>query len=353
MHIRPHIRHMTDRGAPIHSSHTPNSASHYPCNPAFVAAALTFEFTSLGAVVRHQSVTVSSDSPNRALFKKGTATTNPRRYLPNLFRHHRAHQHGRFQARRRGAARRLHPHWYEPLLSRVAPLPPPRCSFVTTARTTAGTTAGTSMGDSELAAALLVVAILIATGANKAAAAEVVPAKLRVGTVVLVGSLFPTFPLAFLFLPFSVFAPLLAATGASQAAAAQVVPAKLRVGTVVLVGSLAQPNYADFDWARCLPVPQGASASIDGGASGGGAGAGGGAGGAGARGGSGGARRDGAGGSGAGGSGGGGAGDAVVWWDVFGGGDRTVCNAVQLFASPDCSGAAAASFKYTGEYLFR
>ncbi|CAI6007385.1 unnamed protein product [Closterium sp. NIES-65] len=134
------------------------------------------------------------------------------------------------------------------------------------------------MGGSKAAAALLVVAILIAMGAN--------------------------------------------------AAAKEVVPAKLRVGTVVLVGSLAQPNYVDFDWARCVPVPQGASASIDGGASGG-------ASARGVRGAS------------------GGAGDAVVWWDVFGGGDRTVCNAVQLFASPDCSGAVAASFKYTGEYLFR
>ncbi|CAI5967076.1 unnamed protein product [Closterium sp. NIES-64] len=114
----------------------------------------------------------------------------------------------------------------------------------------------------------------------------------------------------------------------ANAAAKEVVPAKLRVGTVVLVGSLAQPNYVDFDWARCVPVPQGASASIDGGASGG-------ASARGVRGAS------------------GGAGDAVVWWDVFGGGDRTVCNAVQLFASPDCSGAVAASFKYTGEYLFR
>ncbi|CAI5953982.1 unnamed protein product [Closterium sp. NIES-65] len=190
------------------------------------------------------------------------------------------------------------------------------------------------------AAALLVAAILIgtppslprrliATGADQAAATAVVPAKVRVGAVVLVGSLVPTFSLRFL----SVFA--LLPMGAN-AAAKEVVPAKVRVGTVVLVGSLAQPNYVDFDWARCVSVPQGASASIDGGASGGaGAGV---------------VRRSGAGGSS---GGGGGAGDAVVWWDVFGGGDRTVCNAVQLFVSPNCSGAVAANFKYTGEYLFR
>ncbi|CAI5953961.1 unnamed protein product [Closterium sp. NIES-65] len=38
--------------------------------------------------------------------------------------------------------------------------------------------------------------------------------------------------------------------------------------------------------------------------------------------------------------------DAPVWWDVFS--DRTVCNAVQLFASPDCSGAAVAKYPFAG-----
>ncbi|CAI5509227.1 unnamed protein product [Closterium sp. Naga37s-1] len=92
----------------------------------------------------------------------------------------------------------------------------------------------------------------------------------------------------------------------AAAAASDVVPAEVRVGTVVLVGSLAQPEPIYFDYNRCVPVPEIAK---------------------GAR------------------SGGSGMADVLVWWDVFS--ERTMCNAVQLFASPDCSGAPAAKYQNT------
>ncbi|CAI5957783.1 unnamed protein product [Closterium sp. NIES-64] len=92
----------------------------------------------------------------------------------------------------------------------------------------------------------------------------------------------------------------------AAAAASDVVPAEVRVGTVVLVGSLAQPEPVYFDYNRCVPAPE-----IAKGAS----------------------------------SGGGGMADVLVWWDVFS--ERTMCNAVQLFASPDCSGAPAAKYQNT------
>ncbi|CAI5953969.1 unnamed protein product [Closterium sp. NIES-65] len=92
----------------------------------------------------------------------------------------------------------------------------------------------------------------------------------------------------------------------AAAAASDVVPAEVRVGTVVLVGSLAQPEPVYFDYNRCVPVPE-----IAKGAS----------------------------------SGGGGMADVLVWWDVFS--ERTMCNAVQLFASPDCSGAPTAKYQNT------
>ncbi|CAI5486312.1 unnamed protein product [Closterium sp. Naga37s-1] len=132
-------------------------------------------------------------------------------------------------------------------------------------------------------------------GANApAAASDVVPVELRVGTVVPAGSpaSYPTVSMSM---------------GADAAAAASdVVPAEVRVGTVVLVGSLAQPEPVYFDYNRCVPVPE-----IAKGAS----------------------------------SNGGGMADVLVWWDVFS--ERTMCNAVQLFASPDCSGAPAAKYQNT------
>ncbi|CAI5953980.1 unnamed protein product [Closterium sp. NIES-65] len=84
-------------------------------------------------------------------------------------------------------------------------------------------------------------------------------------------------------------------------AARETVPAEVRVGSVMLLGSLTQPRSVSFDFARCVSAPEIAS---------------------------------------------GGATDALVWWDVFS--DRTVCNAVQLFASPDCSGTAAAKHLFNG-----
>ncbi|CAI5514170.1 unnamed protein product, partial [Closterium sp. Naga37s-1] len=89
----------------------------------------------------------------------------------------------------------------------------------------------------------------------------------------------------------------------ANAAANDVVRAELRVGTVVLAGSLAQPNPIYFDQDRCVPAPEIAGAR------------------------------------------GGGMADVLVWWDVFS--ERTTCNAVQLFASPDCSGAPAAKYQNT------
>ncbi|CAI7918652.1 unnamed protein product, partial [Closterium sp. NIES-54] len=117
------------------------------------------------------------------------------------------------------------------------------------------------------------------------------------------------------------------AMGENATAATDLVRLYVRMGTVMLLGSLEQPRSVRFDFERCVSVPEAASAS-------GGSGAGGG----------------GVGGS-SGGASGGGAVDALVWWDVFLGDvffDRTVCDAVQLFASPDCSGAAAAKYQNTG-----
>ncbi|CAI7796317.1 unnamed protein product [Closterium sp. NIES-54] len=183
------------------------------------------------------------------------------------------------------------------------PLPPPRCSFVTTASTTVSTTASTSMGDSKPATALLVVVILIGTSPPP----PMSPPRACVA--------FPR--------PCRLPPPLLP----PPALATSPRPRHLPPPVLPPPALVASPHPCRLPPSRF---------SIDGGKSGAGA-------------------RSGAGRSGAGGTsgGGGGAGDVVVWWDVFGGGDRTVCNAVQLFASPDFSGAVAASFKYTGEYLFR
>ncbi|CAI7781729.1 unnamed protein product [Closterium sp. NIES-53] len=90
----------------------------------------------------------------------------------------------------------------------------------------------------------------------------------------------------------------------SRPAARETVPAEVRVGSVVLLGSLAQPRSVSFDSARCVSVPE------------------------------------------VGGTTNGSAVDALVWWDVFS--ERTICNAVQLFASPDCSGTAAAKHLLEG-----
>ncbi|CAI5490533.1 unnamed protein product, partial [Closterium sp. Naga37s-1] len=90
----------------------------------------------------------------------------------------------------------------------------------------------------------------------------------------------------------------------SRPAARETVPAEVRVGSVVLLGSLAQPRSVSFDSARCVSVPEVGGATN------------------------------------------GSAVDALVWWDVFS--ERTICNAVQLFASPDCSGTAAAKHLLEG-----
>ncbi|CAI5514169.1 unnamed protein product, partial [Closterium sp. Naga37s-1] len=127
------------------------------------------------------------------------------------------------------------------------------------------------------------------------------------------------------------------AMGANAAAASDVMRLYVRMGTVMLLGSLAQPRKVRFEFERCVSVgtvmPEVASASDVGvaenspkshqhsvpevaSASGGG----------------------------------GGAVDALLLWDVFLGDalfQRTVCDAVQLFASPDCSGAAAAEYQNT------
>ncbi|CAI5953963.1 unnamed protein product [Closterium sp. NIES-65] len=102
--------------------------------------------------------------------------------------------------------------------------------------------------------------------------------------------------------------------GANAAAATDVVRLYVRMGTVMLLGSLAQPRKVRFEFERCVSVgtvmPEVASAS----------------------------------------GGGGGAVDALLLWDVFLGDalfERTVCDAVQLFASPDCSGTAAAEYQNT------
>ncbi|CAI5939528.1 unnamed protein product [Closterium sp. NIES-64] len=104
--------------------------------------------------------------------------------------------------------------------------------------------------------------------------------------------------------------------GANAAAPTDVVRRYVRMDTVMLLGSLAQPRKARSEFERCVSVgtvmPENASAS-GGGASGGG----------------------------------GGAVDALLLWDVFLGDahfERTVCDAVQLFASPDCS-AVSSAFK--------
>ncbi|CAI7879089.1 unnamed protein product [Closterium sp. NIES-53] len=91
-----------------------------------------------------------------------------------------------------------------------------------------------------------------------------------------------------------------ASVARAGSAARDTVNAELRVGSVVLAGSLAQPRSVSFDLGRCEPVPETSGGAVD----------------------------------------------ALVWWDVFS--DRTVCNAVQLFASPDCSGAPAAKYPFTG-----
>ncbi|CAI6007375.1 unnamed protein product [Closterium sp. NIES-65] len=91
-------------------------------------------------------------------------------------------------------------------------------------------------------------------------------------------------------------------SAASETAANETVPAEVRVGSVVLLGSLAQPSSVSFDSARCMSVPE------------------------------------------VGGTTNGSAVDALVWWDVFS--NRPVCNAVQLFESPDCSGTAAEEHLY-------
>ncbi|CAI5999283.1 unnamed protein product [Closterium sp. NIES-64] len=111
----------------------------------------------------------------------------------------------------------------------------------------------------------------------------------------------------------------LTAMGANAAAPTDVVRLYVRMDTVMLLGSLAQPRKVRFEFERCVSVgtvmPENASAS-GGGASGGG----------------------------------GGAVDALLLWDVFLGDahfERTVCDAVQLFASPDCSGTAAAEYQNT------
>ncbi|CAI6005044.1 unnamed protein product [Closterium sp. NIES-64] len=183
-----------------------------------------------------------------------------------------------------------------------------------------------------------------------AAASVVVPAELRLGTVVLAGSLVPTLSLPTLTPPFSVRHPrsdgskcgyqrrgisgpasghggarglarsgllpsrfvstllrltsmfMLAAMGASPAASV-VVPAELRVGTVVVGGSLVKPKPIYF-FDRCMIIPEIALVAS-----------------------------------------GGGKADLLVWWDVFG--DYTTCDAVQLFASFDCSGTPAAEYQNT------
>ncbi|CAI6007382.1 unnamed protein product, partial [Closterium sp. NIES-65] len=106
---------------------------------------------------------------------------------------------------------------------------------------------------------------------------------------------------------------------ANAAAATDLVRRYVRMGTVMLLGSLAQPRKVRFEFERCVSVgtvmPDVASAS-GGGASGSGEGA----------------------------------VDALLLWDVFLGDalfERTVCDAVQLFASPDCSGSAAAEYQNT------
>ncbi|CAI7733990.1 unnamed protein product [Closterium sp. NIES-53] len=135
------------------------------------AALLTFEFTSLGAFEWHQSVTVSSDSPDHTLLKKATTTTKKGLALA-------AACQTSFDtiARTTAGTSMGDSKLAAPALLVVAiligmrlfslaspPLPPPRCSFVTTASTTVSTTASTSMGDSKPATALLVVVILIGT----------------------------------------------------------------------------------------------------------------------------------------------------------------------------------------------
>ncbi|CAI5963682.1 unnamed protein product [Closterium sp. NIES-64] len=117
-----------------------------------------------------------------------------------------------------------------------------------------------------------------------------------------------------------VFALLPTAMGANAAAPTDVVRLYVRMDTMMLLGSLAQPRKVRFEFERCVSVgkvmPEVASAS-GGGASGGGGGC---------------------------------AVDALLLWDVFLGDahfERTVCSAVQLFASPDCSGTAAAKYQNT------
>ncbi|CAI5490531.1 unnamed protein product [Closterium sp. Naga37s-1] len=98
--------------------------------------------------------------------------------------------------------------------------------------------------------------------------------------------------------------------GANAAASRLVVPAELRLGTVVLGGSLVKPKPIYFHRNRCVFTPEIAR----------------------------GARSS------------GGKADVLVWWDVFG--DHTTCDAVQLFASPDCSGTPAAKYQNTAYMSF-
>ncbi|CAI5963680.1 unnamed protein product [Closterium sp. NIES-64] len=51
--------------------------------------------------------------------------------------------------------------------------------------------------------------------------------------------------------------------GANAAAASDVVPAEVRVGTVVLAGSLAQPEPVYFDQNRCVTAPEIAGGKAD------------------------------------------------------------------------------------------
>ncbi|CAI7781740.1 unnamed protein product [Closterium sp. NIES-53] len=102
-----------------------------------------------------------------------------------------------------------------------------------------------------------------------------------------------------------IVAAILLAMGANAAASRLVVPAELRLGTVVLGGSLVKPKPIYFHRNRCVFTPEIAR----------------------------GARSS------------GGKADVLVWWDVFG--DHTTCDAVQLFASPDCSGTPAAKYQNT------
>ncbi|CAI5460734.1 unnamed protein product [Closterium sp. Yama58-4] len=169
------------------------------------------------------------------------------------------------------------------------------------------------MGGLKAAAALQVVAILIASEVGVLLALREPDIK---GTTAGGGSTDPT------------------AMGENAAAASNLIRRYVRMGTVMLLGSLAQPRSVRFDFERCVLVPKAVHvhqvANVDGG----------------------GGAVDALEGTVSGGAGGGGGGevDALVWWDVFLGDpffDRTVCDAVQLFASPDCSGAAVAKYQNT------